>query len=151
MNTEDERDLTFGFQYSPTRQLLKLTVAKQHDHLAPSGPVKQHNVINLPLPEQLYCHRALKGLPCKWQTVHLSISKGLRKRWYTEERDLGRPPPKYERKKKVTVNSLFSARQVMVDVALGSLVQWLVTLYIAGGLKLDDCVVLFNPGHSMII
>jgi len=33
-------------------------------------------------------------------------------------------------------------------VALGSLVWWLATLHIAGGLKLDD---LFNPGHSMIL
>jgi len=39
----------------------------------------------------------------------------------------------------------FKAR---LDVALGSLVCWLATLHIAGGLKL--IVVLFNPGHSMI-
>jgi len=38
----------------------------------------------------------------------------------------------------------FKAR---LDVALGSLLWWLVTLHIAGGLKLDDH---FNPGHSMI-
>jgi len=42
----------------------------------------------------------------------------------------------------------FKAR---VDVALGSLVWWLVTLHIAGGLKLDITVVLVNPGHSMIL
>ena len=42
----------------------------------------------------------------------------------------------------------FKAR---LDVALGSLVCWLVTLHIAGGLKLDDHLALFNPGHSMIL
>ena len=41
----------------------------------------------------------------------------------------------------------FKAR---LDVALGSLVWWLATLHIAEGLKLND-VVLFNPGHSMIL
>ena len=40
----------------------------------------------------------------------------------------------------------FKAR---LDVALGSLIWWLVTLHTAGGLKLIT-VVLFNPGHSMI-
>ena len=39
--------------------------------------------------------------------------------------------------------------KVRLDVALGSLVSWLMTLHIAGELKLDDHVVLFNPGHSM--
>ena len=34
-----------------------------------------------------------------------------------------------------------------LDVALSSVVYWLATLHIAGGLKLDDH---FNPGHSMI-
>ena len=32
-----------------------------------------------------------------------------------------------------------------LDVALGSLVQWLVTLHIAGGLKLDDHCGSFQP------
>ena len=36
----------------------------------------------------------------------------------------------------------FKAR---LDVALGSLVWWLVTLHIAGGLKLDDHCVPFQP------
>ena len=36
----------------------------------------------------------------------------------------------------------FKAR---LDVALGSLVQWLVTLHIAGGLKLDDHCGPFQP------
>jgi len=36
----------------------------------------------------------------------------------------------------------FKAR---LDVALGSLVWWLVTLHIAGGLKLDDHCVAFQP------
>jgi len=44
----------------------------------------------------------------------------------------------------------FKAR---LDVALGSLVWWLATLLIGGGLKLNNVitVVLFNPGHSMIL
>jgi len=39
----------------------------------------------------------------------------------------------------------FKAR---LDVALGSLVCWLVTLQIAGGLKLDDCYGPFQPRPS---
>ena len=42
----------------------------------------------------------------------------------------------------------FKAR---LDVALGSLVCWLVTLHIAGGWNWMIIVVLFNPGHSMIL
>ena len=42
----------------------------------------------------------------------------------------------------------FKAR---LDVALGSLVCWLVTLHIAGGWNWMSIVVLFNPGHSMIL
>jgi len=42
----------------------------------------------------------------------------------------------------------FKAR---LDVALGSLVCWLVTLHIAGGWNLMIIVVLFNPVHSMIL
>ena len=42
----------------------------------------------------------------------------------------------------------FKAR---LDVALGSLVCWLATLHIAGGWKWMGIVVLFNPGHSMIL
>ena len=38
--------------------------------------------------------------------------------------------------------NVFKAR---LDVALGSLVWWLVTLHIAGGLKLDDHYGLFLP------
>jgi len=41
----------------------------------------------------------------------------------------------------------FKAR---LDVALGSLVCWLVTLHIAGGWNEMSTVVLCNPGHSMI-
>jgi len=40
----------------------------------------------------------------------------------------------------------FKAR---MDVALGSLVCWVVTLHIAGGWNWMSIVVLFNPGHSM--
>jgi len=42
----------------------------------------------------------------------------------------------------------FKAR---LDVALGSLVWWLVTLHIAGGWNCMIIVVLLNPGHSMIL
>ena len=42
----------------------------------------------------------------------------------------------------------FKAR---LDVALGSLVWWLVTLHIAGGWNEMSIVVLFNPGHSVIL
>ena len=42
----------------------------------------------------------------------------------------------------------FKAR---LDVALGSLVCWLATLHIAGGWNEMSIVVLFNPGHSMIL
>jgi len=46
----------------------------------------------------------------------------------------------------------FKAR---LDVAVGSLVSWLVTLHIAGAVEtrwsFSTQVVLFNPGHSMIL
>jgi len=42
----------------------------------------------------------------------------------------------------------FKAR---LDVALGSLVRWLATLHIAGGWNWMSIVVLFNPGHSVIL
>jgi len=42
----------------------------------------------------------------------------------------------------------FKAR---LDVALGSLDWWLATLHIAGGWNWMIIVVLFNPGHSMIL
>ena len=42
----------------------------------------------------------------------------------------------------------FKAR---LDVALGSLVCWLAALHIAGGWNEMSIVVLFNPGHSMIL
>jgi len=46
------------------------------------------------------------------------------------------------------------ARKARLDVALGSLVWWLATLHIAGGLKLDDHCGPFQPGpfyDSMIL
>jgi len=49
----------------------------------------------------------------------------------------------------VDVASL-EAFKARLDVALGSLVWWLVTLHIAGGLKLDDHCGPIQPGHSMI-
>ena len=42
----------------------------------------------------------------------------------------------------------FKAR---LDVALGSLGCWLVTLHIAGGWNGMSTVVLFNPGQSRIV
>jgi len=42
----------------------------------------------------------------------------------------------------------FKAR---LDVALSSLGWWLVTLHIAGGWNEMSDVVLFNPGHSVIL
>jgi len=42
----------------------------------------------------------------------------------------------------------FKAR---LDVALGSLVCWLVTLHIAGGWNWMSIVGLFNPGHSTVL
>ena len=42
----------------------------------------------------------------------------------------------------------FKAR---LDVAVGSLVGWLATLHIAGGWNWISIVVLFNPGHSIIL
>ena len=42
----------------------------------------------------------------------------------------------------------FKAR---LDVALGSLGCWLATLHIAGGWNSMSIVVLFNPGHSVIL
>jgi len=38
-----------------------------------------------------------------------------------------------------------------MDMALGSLVCWLMTLHIAGGWNWIITVVLFNPGHSVIL
>jgi len=43
------------------------------------------------------------------------------------------------------------AFKTRLDVALGSLVCWSVTLHIAGGWNSMIIVVLFNPGHSMIL
>ena len=39
----------------------------------------------------------------------------------------------------------------MDNIALGSLVWWLATLHIAGGRNWMSIVVLFNPGHSVIL
>ena len=46
--------------------------------------------------------------------------------------------------KEVVVAPSLEAFKVRLDVALGSLVWWLVTLHIAGGLKLDDYFALFS-------
>ena len=43
------------------------------------------------------------------------------------------------------------ALKARLDVALGSLVCWLANLHIAGGWNWMGIVVLFNPGHSVIL
>ena len=53
-------------------------------------------------------------------------------------------------KEVVDVPSL-EAFKARLDVALGSLVWWLATLHIAGGWNSMVIVILFNPGHSMIL
>ena len=53
-------------------------------------------------------------------------------------------------KEAVDVPSL-EASKARLDVALGSLVCWLATLHIAGGWNWMSIVVLFNPGHSVIL
>ena len=53
-------------------------------------------------------------------------------------------------KEVVDVPSL-EAFKARLDVALGSLVCWLVNLHIAGGWNWMSIVVLFNPGRSMIL
>ena len=47
--------------------------------------------------------------------------------------------------KEVVDASSLEAFKARLDVALGSLVCWLVTLHIAGGLKLDDHCGPFQP------
>ena len=49
---------------------------------------------------------------------------------------------------KVDAPSL-QAFKARLDVALGSMVWWLVTLHTAGGWNWMSTVVLFSPGHSM--
>ena len=53
--------------------------------------------------------------------------------------------------KEVVDAPFLEAFKARLDVALGSLVWWLLTLHIAGGLKLMIIVVLFYPGHSMVL
>ena len=53
--------------------------------------------------------------------------------------------------KEVVDAPLLEAFKARLDVALGSLVWWLATLHIAGGWNEMIIVVLFNPGHSMIL
>ena len=47
---------------------------------------------------------------------------------------------------RLTKEASLEAFKARLDVALGSLVWWLVTLHIAGGLKLDDQYGPFLPG-----
>jgi len=43
------------------------------------------------------------------------------------------------------------AFKTRLDVALGSLGCWLATLHISGGWNWMSIVLLFNPGHSVIL
>ena len=53
--------------------------------------------------------------------------------------------------KKVVDASSIEAFKARLDVALGSLVCWLVTLHTAGGWNWMSIVVLLNPGHSVTL
>ena len=53
-------------------------------------------------------------------------------------------------KEAVDAPSSLKAFKARLDVALGSLVCWLVTLHRAGHWNEMSIVVLFNPGHSVI-
>ena len=53
--------------------------------------------------------------------------------------------------KEVVDDTSPEAFKARLDVALGGLVWWLVTLHIAGGWNWMSIVVLFNPGHSVIL
>ena len=71
----------------------------------------------------------------------------IRKKFFTQ-----RVVTRWKRLPKEVVDApSLGAFKARLDVALGSLVWWLVTLHIAGGLKLIIIVVLFHPGHSMIL
>ena len=56
-------------------------------------------------------------------------------------------------KSNLECSGMFSleASKARLDVALGSLVWWLATLHIAGGWNEISIVVLFNPGHPMML
>jgi len=53
--------------------------------------------------------------------------------------------------KDVVDDPSLEAFKARLDVALGSLVWWMATLHMAGGLKLGDHYGPFNPGCSMIL
>jgi len=73
---------------------------------------------------------------------HISSSKDVHQRVVTHWNRLP--------KEAVDAPSL-QAFKARLDVALGSLVCWLATLYIAGGWNWMVIVVLFNPVHSVIL
>jgi len=65
----------------------------------------------------------------------------IRRKFFTE-----RVLPHWKRLRKEVVDApSLEAFKVRLDVALGSLVWWLVTLHIAGGLKLGDHCGSFQP------
>ena len=72
----------------------------------------------------------------------------IRRKFFTQRvvTDWNRLP-----KEVVDAPSSLEAFKARLDVALGSLVCWLATLHIAGGWNWMSIVVLFNPGHSMIL
>ena len=79
-----------------------------------------------------------------WQPIEREKRKGSP--WYAK--------PMRELLSLISLNRHVVARNWSLAtkvVALGSLVWWLVTLHIAGGWNWMIVVVLFNPGHSMIL
>ena len=74
----------------------------------------------------------------------------IRRKFFTHHHTEGGDALNRLPKEAVDAPSL-EAFKARLDVALGSLVWWLVTLHIAGGWNWMSIVVLFNPGHSMIL
>ena len=71
--------------------------------------------------------------------VHVTFS--LRRKFFTQ-----RVVKHWNRLPKEVVDApSLEALKARLDVAVGSLVWWLATLHIAGGLKLDDHCGLFQP------
>ena len=71
----------------------------------------------------------------------------IRKKFFTQ-----RVVKHWKKLPKVVVDApSLEAFKARLDVALGSLGCWLATLHIAGGWNRMIIVVLFNPGHFVIL